>query len=632
MADPALAIVRPRIIGADGERRLLEDLIEHRLSHGGGGGVVVIIAGPAGSGKTTALRHIQAWLDLRPEWRGRCRFVDTTGSLSWRQSGTQNEQPSELTIAAARVTSVDSSQRLSLAGWGRDEIIEYVLARHPAECSSIMSRTYDESLCEGLPLLLTIAIDQLAADASLPNISRALERHLETLNLTTEKRSVLGRLAWATMNSHVEVKKILKPWLDSIEPESCRQFILMEPIQSLLACEYYVKQLRCSRGLSILKERLPDDLLPAVVDVLRHESEVLDQLSNLLTHKSDRALHAAAATLLTATDRNWRPKNDLREVILSEATLNGVSWQGIDFTGANFHNASLIGADLSNATLVSATFDSACLKRASFQAANLTGIVHLAHCDASEAKFQKADLAHAIFDEAELERANFDGANLKGSWLTNSTLNGASFRNADLSEAILLGSKLPNCDFTEAILQFASLNGLDLTTCLFDGASLEGASLWECLLEGIYWDRARLARAKLRRACLTGSQLPFADLRSADLSYAAIAEIDWEHADLRGANLYGAVFHMGSCRGGLVSSPFACEGSKTGFYTEEFHELHFKAPEEIRKANLRGADLRGADLRQVDFYLVDLRGAKLDPDQLEIARNCGAILNDWVVD
>lgn len=44
---------------------------------------------------------------------------------------------------------------------------------------------------------------------------------------------------------------------------------------------------------------------------------------------------------------------------------------------------------------------------------------------------------------------------------------------------------------------------------------------------------------------------------------------------------------------------------------------------------LLGADLRGAFLGAVDFYLVNLRNAKMDPQQKAYARSCGAILNDW---
>lgn len=48
-----------------------------------------------------------------------------------------------------------------------------------------------------------------------------------------------------------------------------------------------------------------------------------------------------------------------------------------------------------------------------------------------------------------------------------------------------------------------------------------------------------------------------------------------------------------------------------------YKEQGFKAPEEIRKADLRRADLRGARILETDFYLVDLRGALYTTEQAE---------------
>ena len=136
----------------------------------------------------------------------------------------------------------------------------------------------------------------------------------------------------------------------------------------------------------------------------------------------------------------------------------------------------------------------------------------------------------------------------------------------------------------------------------------------------------RQERAYLKGALLTGTTMAGANFEHACLCEAGLADVEWEGVSLRGADLRGASFHMGSCRSGLVGSPIPCEGSRTGFYTDELDEQTYKAPEEIRKANLCGADLRGALLDGVDFYLVDLRGARYDPDQEEQLRRSGAIL------
>ena len=134
--------------------------------------------------------------------------------------------------------------------------------------------------------------------------------------------------------------------------------------------------------------------------------------------------------------------------------------------------------------------------------------------------------------------------------------------------------------------------------------------------------------ANLRGAVLTGSRMPGANFLGADLRDARLAEIDWPGACLRDADLRGANFHLGSTRSGMVDSPIPCEGSRTGFYTDDFLDRDVKPAEEIRKANLRGADLRGADIRDVDFYLVDLRDARYTADQAAHLRRCRAILDD----
>ena len=108
-----------------------------------------------------------------------------------------------------------------------------------------------------------------------------------------------------------------------------------------------------------------------------------------------------------------------------------------------------------------------------------------------------------------------------------------------------------------------------------------------------------------------------------------MADIDWEACDLRGADLRGVVFQMGfSTRCGLVGSPYPSHGTRTGFYTEDYPDRYLRRPEEIRKASLTGCDLRGANIGGVDFYLVDLRRAILDQEQLRQLKTTGAILDE----
>lgn len=174
----------------------------------------------------------------------------------------------------------------------------------------------------------------------------------------------------------------------------------------------------------------------------------------------------------------------------------------------------------------------------------------------------------------------------------------------------------------------ARLDEVRLCNACFLRASFRGAILTRCNLEYMNLPGADFRDANLTGSDLTGSIMSRTDFRNAVLRDAGLAGVAWEGADLRKADLSGASFHMGSSRSGLVGSTIASEGTRTGFYTDDFSEQDFKAPEEIRKANLCGCDLRGAKVDRTDFYLVDLRRARYTPDQARHFSACGAILRD----
>ncbi len=198
---------------------------------------------------------------------------------------------------------------------------------------------------------------------------------------------------------------------------------------------------------------------------------------------------------------------------------------------------------------------------------------------------------------------------------------------AKLTHVQFHNARIEDTDFEGAQLACADLSGLKLFQAHLCGTDFSFALLKECDLETVEIPAAKFHGADLTDALLTGSTMPDADFSEACLRNAGLADIDWPRANLRGADLRGVSFHLGSTRSGLVGSPIASEGTRTGFYTDDYEEQHFKAPEEIRKANLRGADLRDANLDGVDFYLVDLRDARIDPKYEAHLRSTGAILD-----
>jgi uncharacterized protein YjbI with pentapeptide repeats len=238
----------------------------------------------------------------------------------------------------------------------------------------------------------------------------------------------------------------------------------------------------------------------------------------------------------------------------------------------------------------------------------------------------------ASFRAARLEGANHEGIRARQGVFERTILRGARLVRADLTDAELDRADLEDADASGATFDRAHLVGLDLRSTALAAASFNRATFDRCDLSGLELAAPDFGNAILENTDLTGSVMPNANFAGALFPGAGLAEVHWERADLRGSDLRGSTFYMGSSRSGLVFSPIACEGSRTGFYSEDLEDWAHKAPEEIRKANLRGADLRGCLLEGVDFYLVDLRDARYDEEAREWFRKCGAILEDARVD
>jgi uncharacterized protein YjbI with pentapeptide repeats/energy-coupling factor transporter ATP-binding protein EcfA2 len=610
------ARVRPRVISPEsGEALPLEDTIGPILA-GGESGAICIVGG-AGTGKTTALIHLAGLLP--PHLR--VSFLDEPPIEP------ESDASSPGWVVSASDTRAPSATNLQLAAWGKDEWIEYLLATDRRQCGSVMAGLTlleDEThALEGIPELWRLVLDRMIADPSLPGPRRALIDELAALTPDAEFRERIESRCFAVVvgRDRNAIRRLEKIRRDGLE-EALFRLVRHRPVQLILAADSIVRALKGRTENVVLRAILPRDLVQETASRIAHDSDAVGQLRFLITNAVP-PLHPMVASLLHALRIGWKPEQPIP--CLARAYLDQSAWPEIDLAGADLQGADLVGANLCGSRL-----DSANLEGASLCDAKLSG------SRAAGARFDKADLNGAGLERVQAERSRFHSACLVAGNMENGKFDRSSFEGADLSdarltEASLVGAdlrraKLERADFSQADLSLANLSCQVLSGAQFAGARFAGANLRRCNLEGINLPGANFANADLRGALLTGSRLSGANLSGARLRGAGLAEIDWEGADLRGADLREAAFHLGSSRSGLVGSPIACEGSRTGFYTDDWSEQDFKSPEEIRKANLCGADLRGARIDDVDFYLVDLRGARLDPKHIPHIRRCGAIL------
>jgi uncharacterized protein YjbI with pentapeptide repeats len=602
MFQPERAPVRPRVLSPQsGEALPLEDEVRALLEAGARG--LVQITGPVGSGKTTALRHLAAVL-----LPGAATFIDDSPPT------TVKSLSSGLVIYAtdeARRGSCPATYQM--APWGEDEWIEYLLAVHRERCGSVVKRLRaapDRDLLPPLPELWRTVLDEFAADHAVESVRTALCRFVAHELPDPDLRRFIRCECLETLPTGVG-------WHISEGP------LRHEVVQMVLAAEQIVADLRDRDACPYLERRLPRALVREVAVGAVAVPEALEQLRSIVAG-TPAFRHAMAASILHATDTGWVPDSD-PSPRLCGAYLEGAAWPYVrlpkadlreaDLNEAYLHEANLEGADANHAQLYQAKLQGADLTEFFAREANLYG------ADLSRAKAEKA-----VFEGAILERANLDNAVLRGARFAGANLSGASFVEADLSGAVLKGADITNADFTSANLEGASLTKLSLRKAILTGARFVRADLRDCDLEYLQLPAAEFDDADLEGAYLTGSWMPEAYFESACLRRAGLADVNWAGACLRCADLTGASFHAGSSRSGLIVSPIASEGSRTGFYTDDSDEQYFKAPEQIRKANLCGADLRGAILKDVDFYLVDLRGALFDPEQEPHLRRCRAIL------
>lgn len=622
---PQRARVRPRVVrGAGGEALPLEEVVADALQ--AAQQTILWIRGRPFD-RAAAMSHLAAVLP-----------ADASVSLL-------DEAPSEVDLAVAQSYKVDvyagpgefeNAPALVLTDWARDEWIEYLLAAHRDRCRSVMGRlgpaAAADPLC-AIPELCRIVLDEMAVDDEVEDPLRAMERFLVNMLDSPEKRTAWEQLALALLERRSTPSDDV-PFLDPdhgalvLEDLGCSARLLQHAeMQEITAALHVASWSRAGHPSPFLKLSHEHAALVLTAALLAGDEPARAYLESLVSiHEPD--FSSAAVSILVAIDPAWQPKPRCAE-FLAWARLDGVLWLGVELPEALLMGALLRGADLQAADLDRSWLGQADLTGACLRCARLHRV------RAEGARFVDADLrmVHAgegQFRGCDLSRANLEGADLSHADLRDVDLTGARCLRADLKGAKFENARVGDADFSGAALDLANLSGLDLRASILRGASLVGARLGRCRMAELDLASAVLSRADLHGTDLTDAFMPRARLDRANLSHALLAGINWERADLREADLSRATFHMGTSRSGMVFSPLASEGTRTGFYTDEYLDQSFRSPEEIRVANLCGADLRGANIDRVDFYLVDLRGARLDPEQEEHARKCGAILGSRV--
>jgi uncharacterized protein YjbI with pentapeptide repeats len=463
----------------------------------------------------------------------------------------------------------------------------------------------------------------MADNESLQTVKSSLRAFMESKLTDQETKSLVSDYCLAAQTDPSWANALMKKLAKRRCEESLRRAIPHGIVQMLLAAERIVSDLADGAACNYLGKQLPRELIRETASLLRPDYKAFFRLMDLI-RGTKRKFHPMAASLLHIIDPDWRPMEN-RAPLLARAYLDRARWPGVHLEKADISGADLRYSDLEKANLKNAIAREADLGNANLRASSLVAL------DANGANFTNGNLArisaeNAQFNLANLEGADLEGADLKGATFQSAKLTGVRLVNADLRQAKLTRADIEEADFLGANLEGASLGGLKLGRAKFVDARFARADLTKCDLEGMNLPSADFESAILVGAYLTGSSMPGANFLGARLCSAGLADIEWEGAILRDADLTGATFHLGSSRSGLVGSPIASEGSRTGFYTDDYSEQDFKAPEEIRKANLCGADLRGAKIEGVDFYLVDLRNALYDREQEEHFRRCGAIL------
>jgi uncharacterized protein YjbI with pentapeptide repeats len=559
-----------------------------------------------------------------------------------------------------------ASTTLDFQPWGVDEIIEYLLAKYPDHCQHVMSVIQNEVgdigqvnaelwtqvidrliECGFSKSIQDLKMDLLRESLSLPprdpfrvrSIEEIARVHLVDQEEKSHLASRLTRWTTALLDDHDLYNALLSNYL-----VSQLEFLAFKPKWTIMPTNRGTRKRLFSRlwlrfsfrtvtPFRIIRVGDPAQLLrvPIPLEVIRMASDRLNAIPEiramLLRKLEIPECTATVASLLFGMDADWKPGQRPAPWSLRQASFAGAKWRQCHFDHAKFFRIDLSNADMNRGSFEDAAFEQVSAISSNWSNGNMIrslimgsqfSISKLERC-----QFKESDLHACDFTDAVLEHSNF-----RRSKLYRCVLKRTSCRFVNFAHTRFLETILDRCDFSFASLKFALLVGIDLRSCIFESTNLSMARMGGCNLEGQLITKSRFYRAMMVRCMMTGTRFRDLDMRRANFTESRLGEIEWTDCDLRECDFRGCTFHFGSTRCGMVGSPYPSHGTRTGFYSDDLERLYYESPESVRRGNMQGCDLRGANIEGVDFYLIDLRGAKLDPWQRRQMGATGAILDD----
>ena len=220
----------------------------------------------------------------------------------------------------------------------------------------------DFTFADGSPEIWRMILDRMSADSSKHDPIQILLAELINRIPANQVSEIADQML--TPNRTTEIRHDLL----SRQHGSVQRFLKHREVRNVFLSRRIVERLESGDPAKLLKNKLDHDLLDAISERLRKQSDAIDKLDRSFRKTKGRAA-SNCATLLCKAKPGWRPRG--RKLELSGADFAGADWpdiqlEGADLRGTNFLGANLTGANLNSARIGGADFSGADLSEADF--------------------------------------------------------------------------------------------------------------------------------------------------------------------------------------------------------------------------------------------------------------------------